>query len=118
MLNFSDVIYTIHTIHKMPIPHYECTEKKNIEYIELPCSFDIETSSFYNKNNEKTAIMYIWQLQIKENTIIGRTWKDFFDVLQILQRIFKISSKRILTIYVHNLSFEFQFMRKWFEWKK
>ena len=117
MLKFSDVIYTIHTIHKMPIPQYECTEKKNIEYIELPCSFDIETSSFYN-NNEKTAIMYIWQLQIKENTIIGRTWKEFFDVLQILQRIFKISSKRILTIYVHNLSFEFQFMRKWFEWKK
>ena len=118
MLNFSDIIYTIHTIHKMPIPQYECTEKKNIEYIELPCSFDIETSSFYNKNNEKTAIMYIWQLQIKENTIIGRTWKEFFDVLQILQRIFKISSKRILTVYVHNLSFEFQFMRKWFEWKK
>lgn len=118
MLNFSDVIYTIHTIPKMPIPQYECTEKKNIEYIELPCSFDIETSSFYNKNNEKTAIMYNWQLQIKENTIIGRTWKEFFDVLQILQRIFKISSKRILTVYVHNLSFEFQFMRKWFEWKK
>lgn len=118
MLKFSDVFYTIHTIHKMPIPQYECTEKKNIEYIELPCSFDIETSSFYNKNNEKTAIMYIWQLQIKENTIIGRTWKEFFDVLQILQRIFKISSKHILTIYVHNLSFEFQFMRKWFEWKK
>ena len=118
MLNFSDIIYTIHTIHKMPIPQYECTEKKNIEYIELPCSFDIETSSFYNNNNEKTAIMYIWQLQIKENTIIGRTWKEFFDVIQILQRIFKISSKRILTIYVHNLSFEFQFMRKWFEWKK
>ena len=102
----------------MPIPQYECTEKKNIEYIELPCSFDIETSSFYNNNNEKTAIMYNWQLQIKENTIIGRTWKEFFDVLQILQRIFKISSKRILTVYVHNLSFEFQFMRKWFEWKK
>lgn len=102
----------------MPIPQYESTEKKNIEYIELPCSFDIETSSFYNNNNEKTAIMYIWQLQINENTIIGRTWKEFFDVLQILQRIFKISSKRILTIYVHNLSFEFQFMRKWFEWKK
>lgn len=118
MLNFSDVIYTINTIHKMPIPQYDCTEKKNIEYIELPCSFDIETSSFYNNNNEKTAIMYIWQLQIKENTIIGRTWKEFFDVLQILQRIFKISSKRILTVYVHNLSFEFQFMRKWFEWKK
>lgn len=118
MLNFSDIIYTIHTIHKMPIPQYDCTEKKNIEYIELPCSFDIETSSFYNKNNEKTAIMYIWQLQIKENTIIGRTWKEFFNVLQILQRIFKISSKRILTVYVHNLSFEFQFMRKWFEWKK
>lgn len=118
MLKFSDVIYTINTIHKMPIPQYECTEKKNIEYIELPCSFDIETSSFYNNNNEKTAIMYIWQLQIKENTIIGRTWKEFFDVLQILQRIFKISSKHILTIYVHNLSFEFQFMRNWYEWKK
>lgn len=41
-----------------------------------------------------------------------------FDVILALQRIFKMSNKRILTIYVHNLSFEFQFMRKWFEWKK
>lgn len=118
MLKFSDVVYTIHTLHKMPIPQYDYTEKKHIEYIELPCSFDIETSSFYNKNNEKTAIMYIWQLQIKEYTIMGRTWKEFFDVISALQRLFKISNKRILTIYVHNLSFEFQFMRKWFEWKK
>lgn len=118
MLKFSNVVYTIHTLHKMPIPQYEYTEKKHIEYIELPCSFDIETSSFYNKNNEKTAIMYIWQLQIKEYTIMGRTWKEFFDVISALQRLFKISNKRILTIYVHNLSFEFQFMRKWFEWKK
>lgn len=102
----------------MPIPQYECTEKKNIEYIELPCSFDIETSSFYNKNNEKSAIMYIWQMQIKEYTIMGRTWKEFFDAILALQRTFKMSSKRILTIYVHNLSFEFQFIRKWFEWKK
>lgn len=102
----------------MPIPQFNITEKKNIEYLELPCSFDIETSSFYNKNDEKIAIMYIWQLQIKENTIIGRTWKEFFDVLQALQRIFKITSKRVLTVYIHNLAFEFQFMRKWFDWKK
>ena len=118
MLNFSEEIYTINTVHKMPIPQFSTTEKKNIEYIELPCSFDIETSSFYNKNDEKTSIAYVWQLQIKENTIIGRTWKEFFDVIQILQKIFKITSKRVLTIYVHNLSYEFQFMRKWFDWKK
>lgn len=118
MLNFSEEIYTIHTLHKMPIPQFNTTEKKNIEYIELPCSFDIETSSFYNKNAEKTSIMYIWQLQIKENTIIGRTWKEFFYAIQVIQRIFKITSKRVLTVYIHNLSYEFQFMRKWFEWKK
>ena len=46
-----------------------------VEYINLPCSFDIETSSFYFNMN-KMACMYIWQFGIDGYVVVGRTWED------------------------------------------
>ena len=84
---------------------------KNVEYISLPFSFDIETSSFYDDKGRKTAIMYIWQMGINGIVIIGRTWEEFIDVLDTLSEQFELNEKRKLVIYVHNLYYEFQFMR-------
>lgn len=53
--------------------------------------------------------MYIWQFQIGPNiTIIGRYWKEFFEVLKKIKRCI---GRHYLVIYVHNLSFEFQFLK-------
>ena len=56
-------------------------------YYNLPCSFDIETSSVrqydgvnVDKNTDygrKLAFMYIWQFAIRDFVIIGRTWEQF-----------------------------------------
>lgn len=94
--------------------HYQ---NKKIFYCNLACSFDIETSSFYNEKGEKQAIMYIWQFAIFDNVIIGRTWSDFLTLLDSLVTFYNLDVNNRLVCYVHNLSYEFQFLRKLFEWE-
>lgn len=96
--------------------------KNKVEYYNCPCSFDIETTSFYVQletgEKEKRATMYIWQLGINGTVIYGRTWDDFLDTLQYAENFLSLSKRRKLVIYVHNLGYEFQFIRKWFKWDK
>lgn len=96
---------------EMPI-----VRKKKIEYLNVPVSFDIETSSFYDKG-EKTAIMYIWQLGINHHVIYGRTWLEFIECMKIIRDELSLSAEnRRMVIYVHNLGYEFQFIREYFMW--
>ena len=90
---------------------------KKINYYNIPCAFDIETTSFY-RGVEKQAIMYCWTLSLNGYIIIGRYWSEFEDVLEMLEDRLGLSLQNRLIIYVHNLSFEFQFMRKHFSWDK
>lgn len=87
-----------------------------VHYLNIPISFDIETSSFYD-GIAKKAIMYIWTCNVNGTTFIGRTWKQFTQLLDIMSEVFELIryNKRCL-IYIHNLEYEFQFMRKWFDW--
>ena len=108
-------------------------KSKDKIYYNLAMSFDIETSSFYEDKNgviytnddyrklkhtvkaEKKAIMYIWQFAIEENVIIGRTWNDFLYFCKKLYDYLNLK-ERYIVVYVHNLSYEFQFICKWFNW--
>lgn len=89
--------------------------KKGYYVYNVASSFDIETTSFYQGNN-KQAIMYIWQFGFNGKTVIGRTWNEFIYLLQQLQIALDLNEYSRLFVYVHNLSYEFQFMRKWLEW--
>lgn len=91
---------------------------KKTEYYNLPCSFDIETSSFYDADDEKTAIMYEWTFGINGLVLIGRNWNDFLKLCEEIIKFCSLNENRHLIIYVHNLSYEFQFIRKRFEWLK
>ena len=51
-------------------------KKQKIDYYNIPCAFDIETSSFYD-NGQKAGCMYIWMFSIDDHIIIGRTWDEF-----------------------------------------
>lgn len=88
-----------------------------IRYYNIPASFDIETYSSYYKGR-KFANMYIWQLGINGSTLFGRTWKEFQDVMRWLTIDLELSLTNRLMLYVHNLGYEFQFMRKWIRWAK
>ena len=90
---------------------------KSIEFINLPCAFDIETSSFY-ENGEKRAIMYEWTVGVAGICVYGRTWQEFMECYQMLLDYFQPHKTRKLIIYVHNLAYEFQWIRFKFMWAK
>ena len=82
----------------------------------IPCVFDIEATSFYNEKNEKQATMYAWVLGIIGKCIRGRTWSEFLEAYKTIVDYFKLSTKKRIIIYVHNLAYEFQWFRKMFDW--
>lgn len=103
--------------------HLDCIKKRTntetIEYYNIPCSFDIETTSFYRTENNKkckTAIMYEWTFGIYGIVIIGRTWLEFITMIHQLCKSLGTNLSCRLVVYVHNLAFEFQFFRKYFDW--
>lgn len=99
---------------------YDTTRtNKKIDYINLPCGFDIETTSMM-VGSDKTAFMYIWAIGLGHGTPVfyGRTWGEFVDVCELISEKLELSSSKRLVIYVHNLGYEFQFMRKYFNWSQ
>lgn len=82
--------------------------KKPRKLLDITVAFDIETSEVI----EGQAAMYVWMLQLGEDapTVVGRTWDEFAEVLDRIVRYLS-GTDRTLVIWVHNLSYEFQFLR-------
>ena len=82
-------------------------KRTKIKYCQEVCAFDIETT---NIDKYKQSIMYIWQFQYNDHwTIYGRTWDSFQDFLKKLEN--KIPAGCYAVILVHNLSFEWQWLK-------
>lgn len=83
----------------------------------IPSVFDIETSSFY-EGQEKKCCMYAWVFGLNGRVLRGRTWREFEDLIgELILRLDIRLSKRLI-VYVHNLSYEFQWFKKLFDWYK
>ena len=91
---------------------------KRIEYLNLACEVDIESSSFYDNDGNKTAIMYCFTIGVNGHSYLGRTYDDLFEILELYKKVFYLSINRRMIIYVHNLGYEFQFFYKHFQWEK
>lgn len=87
------------------------------DYINVAASFDIETSSV-KSGDVKFATMYIWQFGMNGVTIYGRTWTEFSQLMEAIVHHYNICNHKRLVVYVHNLSYEFQFIRKRIVWAK
>lgn len=75
-------------------------------YLNCCAAFDIETSTLPDLDQ---AFMYIWQIQIEDQTIVGRTWPAFLDLIDYIAG--QLPDNVWMPIYVHNLSFEFSFLK-------
>ena len=104
----------------LPRAKHERKQRDKLEIINLMCAFDIETSRIevYNGGeNDYHSFMYIWQFQIEDITVIGRTWEEFS---MFIDRLVKLSDKcrkennlpqrPKIVVWVHNLAYEWQFI--------
>lgn len=116
-MNLNYNIYSIDDLDSLLIDFPIIKTNKKIEYLNVPFVFDIETSSFMY-NGEKCACMYAFVFGINGNTIIARTWDDFEYILNKISAFYNLGKDRRVIIWVHNLAYEFQFMRKRLKWEK
>ena len=124
-------------IEKFDFNQYKIFNSKGKKILDVPMSFDIETSSFFidKKTNTtmsiseyeerlrlnpkyeneviKSSLCYIWQFAIDDFIFIGRRLEDFVIFIDKMKRC--LNGLNII-VYVHNLSYEFQFIRKYFKW--
>lgn len=94
-------------------------------YIDLYATFDIESSMVLNNARTLTkdtpqydGFMYIWQFCIEGVVIFGRTWDQYQALLDYLTKFFELGEKRKLKIFVHNLSFEYVYIRDFSKFTK
>lgn len=117
----------IYEISELPLLRklLECkdSKKRKVNYLEIPCAFDIETTNIYHMDGDKIAkeprpyaFMYVWQFCIDDCVCIGRTWEEFQTLLKTLETRMNLSINNRLVIWVHNLAFEWAFMQKFIDY--
>lgn len=87
--------------------------KDKKKYYDVVTAFDIETTRL--KDIEQ-SFMYIWQFQILDYTVYGRYWSEFIEFFENLKAKLN-EDNRYIVVYVHNLSYEFQFLRGIYDFK-
>lgn len=88
---------------------YEGKQLEPIKYLDLTQK-QKEQCNFY-------GTMYIWMFGINDDVYYGRTYEEFKEFLQFIEiSTNSYDVKKI--IYVHNLSFEFQFLRNILQFDK
>lgn len=93
----------------------DIVETKKASYYNIPISFDIESSSFY-ENGEKRACMYLWTACVNGFCFYGRTWDEVLKFFDKLTTMLGCDNSLRIIVYVHNLPYEFQWIRKLFTW--
>lgn len=92
---------------------------KGADLVNVFSAFDIETSTIWTSgdNTDCHSFMYIWQFQIEDYLIKGRTWEEWFDLLGVLKTALSAYGKEVnaakipmLICWIHNAAFEFSYI--------
>ena len=98
-------IFDFDNIPNLAAPRGNPSGRSKTIYKDLICTFDIETTRIPEIDQ---SFMYIWQAAIGEYVVIGRLWEEFKLLLSEFKQHLKDKEK--IVFYVHNLSYEFQFL--------
>ncbi len=115
-----DTLPSLDGVHESSKARFVGGERVAWRYIDIPLCFDCETYSFKRPRGgelEKCAVMWAWGLAIGDTCYMGRTWPELVDALGVIRDAWHISPEHRCLIWVHNLAYDFQFFRKWFEWE-
>lgn len=104
------------------VPHKRRIIKRDV--LDLVCAFDIETTHILH-HGEDHSFMYVWQFSLDNQQIVmGRTWEEYKalcnaidEACSAIKEERKLKEKPLLIVYVHNLSYEFQFLSGVFEFQ-
>ena len=121
-----------------PCKIYKKGGRSDVEYLNISTAFDIEATSFFRHREtgktmdvkkaekvnahelrtkwEKISIMYAWVYVYDGHAFTGRTWEEFLDLILKVERYHGLSDKRFMVCVVHNLAYEFNYIRKRFPW--
>lgn len=84
------------------------------KYISHLMTFDIETSTIEKTDGTFEGYMYHWQVCIDGYVCFGSSWNEFLTFLRKMNRALKnYDKKRKLVCFIHNFSYEFQFIKSW-----
>lgn len=102
-------VHQFDSINMGDIPEFTADDRpkysrSRLRYNRQVCAFDIETTALPELQQ---SVMYVWQFAVEDYVIVGRTWDEFRKLVQWLQ---VLSHDRRIVIFVHNLSYEFQFL--------
>lgn len=78
---------------------------KHVEYIDVTCTFDIETT-----NSDVDGFAYSFQTCIGGLVVVPRYFEDWAELIETLCDKWRVTEKRKLIIYVHNLGYEFTYL--------
>lgn len=118
------VLENIYTIEELPMlgKLLSCkdSKKRGVNYLNIPCAFDIETTNIYKKDSEGNilseprpyAFMYQWQFCLDDCVCFGRTWEEFQKLISQLEKRMNLSLSNRLVVWVHNLPFEWTFISR------
>ena len=94
------------------------SKRSKAYYYDISCSLDTETTNYIIDDDHKYAWIYIFQIMIGDTFITCRTFDELADVFTNIKLTYGLNEKKRMIMYVHNLPFEFQFMRTEFRFSE
>lgn len=119
LVNFNNTKAIVKAYNQEDFPYYRIKKSNPLitptkRYINHLMTFDIETSTIEKTDGSFEGFMYHWQVCIDGYVCFGRTWKEFLTFLRKMNRALKnYDKKHKLVCYIHNFSYEFQFLYSW-----
>lgn len=132
----NDVIYTVENFPLLQEMRFykKVRDRHGNEYYNIACAFDIETSVISCDKMKKCnrmrkgkckkekcpnwippeSFMYIWQFCLNGYTCVGRTWEEYTRFIEKITSFLELNENTRLAVYVHNLAYEFQFIKDFF----
>lgn len=123
---------TVYNVNDFPYKELCCKKlikknngKNSKYYYDIVSTFDIECTTIeppytLNKKGHKVyeytpyGFMYHWQWCVGGYVCFGRTWEEFLIFVDKISEILDLKVNKCLVVYVHFLSYEFQFIKDFF----